>query len=65
MMKLTCKDITPDTDCHFVAIGETAPEAAEIMMAHAKLGHTKDIDKMEMEMSESDILALFESKVHR
>lgn len=62
MMKLACQDIKPDSECHFETTGETAREAAEKMMTHAKEVHQDDLAKMNM--SDEDMMAMMESKAH-
>ncbi len=61
-MKLSCKDLSPDSVCHFEVTGSNAREIAEKMMAHAKAEHKEDIEKMNM--PEDAMLEMFESKVH-
>lgn len=61
-MKLSCKDIDSEEDCHFEATGNTTKEVASKMMKHAKEAHA---DKLEaMGMSDADLMKMFESKVH-
>ncbi len=59
-MKLACKDINPTTTCEFVATGNTAPEVAGKMLAHAKIVHAEDIKGK----PDADVLKDMESKVH-
>ncbi|MDO8561712.1 MAG: DUF1059 domain-containing protein [bacterium] len=58
-MKLTCKDINPSTACTFSAEAETSMEAAEKMLAHAKMAHADDIKGK----PDADVLQMMESKV--
>ena len=60
MMKLACKDISPNSTCMFQAEGETATDAAKIMLGHARQHHAQDIAAM----PDADVLKLFESKAH-
>jgi len=62
MMKLSCKDLKSDSDCHFEATRETASEVIGIMMTHAKTEHADDVAKMAM--SDEEMQAMLESKVH-
>lgn len=62
MMKLTCKDLNPNSTCHYEAHGETAKEVAENMMAHATAEHAADLEKMGM--SDEEMMQLLESKAH-
>lgn len=59
-MKLACKEINPSTTCSFEATGETKPEVANKMMAHAKVVHADDLKNM----SDDEIEKMMESKVH-
>ena len=58
-MKLACKDLS-DTECNFVAEGETPEETAKVMLAHARANHTKDIE----DMSDDEVITAFSAKVH-
>ena len=58
-MKLACKDLS-DTDCNFVAEGATPEETAKVMLAHARVDHTKDI----ADMSDDEVITAFSAKVH-
>jgi len=60
MKRLACKDISPDTTCTFVASGETASDAAKIMLAHARKEHAVDIASM----SDAAVIASFEPLAH-
>ncbi len=61
-MKLACKDLDPNTTCDFEATGDYAEEVAIRMMNHMKNEH---MDKVkEMQMSNSEIMSMLESKVH-
>jgi predicted small metal-binding protein len=60
MMKLACKDIDPDMDCHFEATGNTANEVAKKMLAHAKMEHSDKVKGM----SDPEIIKMFETKAH-
>jgi predicted small metal-binding protein len=60
MMKLACKDLDPSTTCGFEAMGASSAEVAGKMMAHVKAEHA---DKM-AGMSDTDMMAMLESKVH-
>ena len=60
MMKLACKDINPSTTCNFSVTGNTASESAAKMVAHAKAEHADEVASM----SDADMMAAFESKVH-
>ena len=60
IMKLTCKDINPDTTCDFEVTGETATEVATKMVEHAKTHHTDEVKSM----SDGEMIKEFESKVH-
>jgi len=44
MKSLSCKDM--GTDCHFVATGDTAEEAKNKMVEHAKADHAEMFNKM-------------------
>ncbi|MEO8638075.1 MAG: DUF1059 domain-containing protein [Candidatus Taylorbacteria bacterium] len=62
MKKLACTDIDPGSECHYEATGETTAEAAGKMISHAKKAHA---DKLSgMNMSDADMMKMFESKVH-
>ncbi len=60
MFMLSCKDLDPTTTCDFQATGETTTEVAEKMMAHAKMEHMDKVDGM----SDAELMATYESKVH-
>ncbi len=60
MMKLTCKDINPDTRCEFEASGASASEVASMMMDHAKTNHYEDVSGM----TDEEIIKMMEAKVH-
>ena len=60
MMKLACKDISPETTCTFVAEGQTAEDAAKVMLAHARVAHTADIAGM----SDDEVVKAFAPKAH-
>lgn len=60
MMKLACKDISPDTDCTFETTGATAYEAARNMVPHAKSHHAEDVAGM----SDEEMVAAFAPKAH-
>ena len=60
MMKLACKDINPSTTCTYESVGETKEEVVADMMAHAKVDHAEDL----VGMSDADIVAMMEPKVH-
>ncbi len=58
-MKLACKDLSPDTTCTFEVEGTTATEAAEKMLAHARVEHAADIE----DMKDEEVIKAFEPKV--
>ena len=60
IMKLACKDLSPDTTCTFEVEGTSATETATKMLAHARKEHTADIEGMQ----DADVIAAFEAKVH-
>ncbi len=62
MMKLSCTDLNPSSECRYEATGENAKEVAVKMMAHAKAEHPEDIEKMGMD--DTAMRAMFETKVH-
>lgn len=62
MKKLSCTDIDPKSECHYMSTGETASAVVEDMMVHAKEAHADEL--REMNMSDAEIKLLFESKVH-
>lgn len=59
MINLACKDITPSTTCSFEVTAENANTVARLMLAHARVDHAADIQ----EMSDEDVVKLFETKV--
>ena len=61
-MKLACKDIDPNSDCHFESHGNTKTETAGKMLDHAKVEHADKVAGMNM--SDDEVMAMFESKVH-
>ena len=60
MVKLACKDISPETMCTFVATGDTAHDAAQIMLAHARKAHAEDIAGK----SDEEVIKMFEPLAH-
>lgn len=60
IMKLSCKDIDPESNCHFEVAGNNATEVAKKMMMHAKLDHSEDIDGM----ADDEVMKMLEAKVH-
>ncbi|MFM2357966.1 MAG: hypothetical protein RJA61_703 [Candidatus Parcubacteria bacterium] len=60
-MKLACKDLDPTTACDFEAHGNTKTEVAGKMFDHAKMEHADKIGGMNM--SEGEVVKMFESKV--
>ena len=60
MKKLACKDITPETTCTFEVAAETADEAANMMLAHARVDHAADIAAM----SDAETVNHFVTKIH-
>lgn len=60
MMKLTCKDMDPNSTCDFEATGNSASEVASNMMTHAKEAHPENMTSM----SEVDMMNAMEAKVH-
>jgi predicted small metal-binding protein len=60
MMKLSCKDIDSASTCNFEATGDSASEVAGKMMAHAKADHADKVSGM----TDADMMAMMESKVH-
>jgi predicted small metal-binding protein len=62
MMKLSCKDLKADSTCDFEATGETAAEVAGKMMAHVKADHAEAAKGMNMD--DTQMMAMLESKVH-
>ena len=60
-MKLACKDLSPETACTFVAEGDTADDAAKMMLAHARVNHTKDIEGM----PDDAVIKAFAQKAHQ
>ncbi|MDD5068330.1 MAG: DUF1059 domain-containing protein [Candidatus Pacebacteria bacterium] len=62
MMKLACKDLDPETDCHFEATGNSTKEVAGKMMKHMREAHAEKM--REMGMSDEEAMKMFESKVH-
>ena len=59
-MKLSCRDVDPNSTCDFVANGNSPGEVAGKMMSHIKSEHA---DKME-DMSDTDMMSMVKSKVH-
>ena len=59
-MKLSCKDVNPESSCNYEARGNTATEVANSMLAHVKKAHADDVKGM----SDTELLASFEAKVH-
>ncbi len=62
-MKLTCKDINPESTCEFSTGGATAEDAANKMMEHAKAEHAEDLAKMDMD--DAAKLEMMMSKAHQ
>jgi predicted small metal-binding protein len=60
MMKLACKDLSPETTCTFEVSAESAEETAKMMLAHARTDHAADIATM----SDEDVVKAFSAKVH-
>jgi predicted small metal-binding protein len=60
MMKLACKDLSPQTVCTFEVSADSEMGAAEMMLAHARTDHAADIAGM----SDEEVLKAFTSKVH-
>ena len=60
MMKLACKDLSPNTTCNFEATGNTKEEAAAQMMAHAKAEHAADLAGM----TDAQIMDWMAGKAH-
>ena len=60
MMKLACKDISPETTCTFEVAAESTEETAKMMLAHARTDHTADIASM----SDEEVVKAFSAKVH-
>jgi predicted small metal-binding protein len=60
MKKLSCKDVNPNTDCHFEATGESSAEVAGKMFGHVRAQHADDVK----DMDDTALRAMLESKVH-
>ena len=58
-MKLACQELS-ETSCEFVAEGATPQETAQIMLAHARVDHEKDIEML----TDDEVLQQFVAKVH-
>ena len=59
MMKLSCKELDPSTDCSFVAEGTTAHEVAMRMLDHVKTNHPEAVKG-----TDASMMSDFESKAH-
>jgi len=62
MMKLSCTDLNPTSECRYEATGENAKEVAMKMMAHAKAEHSEDAENMGAD--DTAMRAMLETKVH-
>lgn len=58
-MKLACQELS-ETTCEFVAEGATPEETAQIMLAHARVDHEKDIEML----TDEEVMQQFTAKVH-
>lgn len=60
-MKLSCKDVDPNSSCDFESFGNSKTETAGKMLDHAKEEHADKI--VNMKMTDEEITKIFESKV--
>ncbi len=61
-MKLSCKDLDPEIDCGFEAMGNSTKEVGRKMLKHLRESHPEKLESMGK--SDADILKMLESKVH-
>ena len=62
MWKVSCADLG-DPSCHFEATGQTADEAKQKLMAHAKEAHADKLAGMS-EADKSGMMKMMDEKVH-
>lgn len=60
MMKLSCRDISPDSSCDFEVSGNSKTDVARKMLEHAVAEHTDDVKGM----TDAEMMEMFENKAH-
>ena len=65
MYSLSCKDIDPTVDCHFVAEGQTEDEVVQKMTQHAQEAHADKVKSMLENMSMDEMKAMLRSKAKK
>lgn len=59
MYKVSCKDISPSTNCEYEASGSSDDEAVTKMASHMRSDHSDDIEGM----ADEEVRAMIEPKV--
>jgi len=62
MWKISCADLG-DSSCHFEATGQTAEEAKQKLMEHAKAAHADKLAGMS-EVDKASMMKMVDEKVH-
>lgn len=60
MVKLSCKDVSPDSSCDFEVSGNSNTDVAKKMLDHAVLEHSDDVK----DMTDAEMMEMFENKAH-